>query len=372
VQQDTYNGTLHTGDLSAPAIITFSQDTASITHSGNTFRVWLKDVQIHEVRINEFELSHPAQSLRFSFSSNFFIKTAVRYHLKVIRVSPEKKTPPWKTILLITGLIPALFLGSQVLSLLVASWLTKKVTLKKESEFFSDFPELAINDPVCGDERTTAILKNFRNRILPDPGHRSIIKIALVKNNMQNAYAAPGGQVVILSGLLTALRHQDELAGILAHEISHVLKRHSFKAMVKAQTMGILSMFLGFRSGEHLNQIASLKFSRFQEIEADQMGARLLLRLGLNPVRLADGLISITKGRWQSSAEMLSTHPSLQNRLGRLTSISNLVKERRPGFIWKEKAINDANWEHLKKACTLSDKEKKNQKQRKPSLKTRH
>lgn len=140
-------------------------------------------------------------------------------------------------------------------------------------------------------------------------------RFELARDPSVNAYAAPGGFVVVHAGLLAAAEGPEELAGVLAHEVGHVTRRHSLRQMVfQAGFAAALRLVLGSPDGAvgvlagSARQLSSLGFSREQEREAD-LEALLLLQQARLP---ADGLARFF-GRLSSQAggapAWLSTHP---------------------------------------------------------------
>jgi Zn-dependent protease with chaperone function len=155
-------------------------------------------------------------------------------------------------------------------------------------------------------------------------------------DTMVNAFALPGGHVVINSGLISAARTPEEVAGVLAHEISHVQKRHSIKQMVSSLgVFAVVQLFFGDVSGilgvllENSSFLMSRKFSREHEFEADDNAFLILERANINP----EGLISffeILQERYEKQSDeekeaideyladgmqLLSTHPETRERI---------------------------------------------------------
>lgn len=140
-----------------------------------------------------------------------------------------------------------------------------------------------------------------------------------------NAFALPGGHVVVFTGLLQASESAEELAGVLAHEISHVELRHVLRNMIHGlgwrAVLGVaLWDFSGGVWGEMAGELGNLGYSRDLELEADREGVRLLRRSGL-PV---EGMASFFKRMGQNGKSMptlLSSHPSDSERLAALSEI---------------------------------------------------
>jgi predicted Zn-dependent protease len=135
-----------------------------------------------------------------------------------------------------------------------------------------------------------------------------------------NAFALPGGFIVVNSGLLAEARTGEEVAAVLAHEMSHVTLRHSTKRI--AGGLGVsaaLALALGFvdvgAPAYTLSYLASLGYERDQEREADEHGQALLERAGISPLGMATFFERLSSSL--SPPELLSTHPDPGDRAER-------------------------------------------------------
>ena len=141
-----------------------------------------------------------------------------------------------------------------------------------------------------------------------------------------NAFALPGGQIFITYALFSKLENEDQLAGVLAHEIVHVFGRHSAERMAKqGLTQGILSgVAVGFdpstaQGAAAIANVLNLKYGRNDELESDALGVRLLINAGYN----ANALIDVMKILEEASGpnrvpERMSTHPDPGNRIEKI------------------------------------------------------
>jgi beta-barrel assembly-enhancing protease len=145
-----------------------------------------------------------------------------------------------------------------------------------------------------------------------------------------NAFALPGGQIFITVGLLKLLDSEDEIAGVLGHEIGHVVGRHSNEQMAKAQlSQGLVNAVVmaggteyGMAAGQMAQFVSQLKntaYGRGDELESDQLGVRFMIRAGYDPnalIRVMAVLKKAAAGR--APPEFLSTHPDPDNRVERI------------------------------------------------------
>lgn len=142
-----------------------------------------------------------------------------------------------------------------------------------------------------------------------------------------NAFALPGGQIFITQALLDKLGSDDQVAGVLAHEISHVLARHGAQQMAKAQLTQGLTGAAVIASGDYntgrlaqmVGQMVNMRYGREDEIESDTLGVRLMREAGYKP----EAMIEVMKILAQSSKggntpEFFSTHPNPDNRIQRI------------------------------------------------------
>lgn len=159
-----------------------------------------------------------------------------------------------------------------------------------------------------------------------------------------NAFAAPGGVIVVHSGLIAQTAQAEELAGVLAHEVAHVEQRHSLKNLMKTAGLGVLlSLALGDFSGTALGNAAGklteLKFSRDAETDADREGLRRLVDAGIAPHPMADFFSKLGSKESGMMPSMLATHPASAEREERLRSMIAALPARQYAplpFNWTE------------------------------------
>lgn len=146
-----------------------------------------------------------------------------------------------------------------------------------------------------------------------------------------NAFAIPGGIVVVNSGLIARTRSADELAGVLAHEVQHVERRHTLQQMIHtAGWAAVLAVALGdvsAISGVLIHQLGNLRNSRKLESEADREGLLAMARAGIPLDGMASFLkLLITEQEGTASSPnftLLSTHPATAERLAEIEKLSN-------------------------------------------------
>lgn len=152
-----------------------------------------------------------------------------------------------------------------------------------------------------------------------------------------NAFATPGGHIFVTRGLLMQLRSEAELAGVLAHEIAHVVQKHHLNAVLKQKGLGIgaevLSQYAKHK-GQHegttskvlggLKEVSTRGLDKGDEYEADRMGVVIAARAGYDPYGLPTVLQTLEALNAQDSALALlfETHPAPSARLDALEAMT--------------------------------------------------
>ena len=188
---------------------------------------------------------------------------------------------------------------------------------------------------LLNDRNTDRYLNRIVTRLAAyAPGAKYPYQIKAVNAAEVNAFALPGGPMYVYRGLLETARSEGELAGVLAHEMSHVALRHgthqASKAYLAQSGLGILGGLLGKSAGTSnvVNAIGGvglnvvfLKFSRDDEYQADQVGAQIMARAGYDPLAMAS-LFELLRAQQSSNPskveQFLSDHPSSADREARI------------------------------------------------------
>jgi len=163
----------------------------------------------------------------------------------------------------------------------------------------------------------------------------------VIKEDVYNAFATPAGHIFVYSGLLDAMDEEEELAGILGHEIAHVYCRHISQKIERSKKIGIATM-AGIAAGILLGvggageaasavtmgsvaagQSAELSYSRENEMQADQLGLKFITEAGYNVSGLLKILKKIRAKTWFGSDQIptyLMTHPAVEDRIAYIAS----------------------------------------------------
>src|SRR5882672_7890099 len=168
-----------------------------------------------------------------------------------------------------------------------------------------------------------------------------------------NAFALPGGPMYVNRGMIEAARTEGEVAGVMAHELSHVALRHGTAQATKAQKYavgaGIAGILGTILAGPAVGQLAQLpigayflKFSREYETEADLLGARIMANAGYDPRDLANMFRTIER-QGGGGGGFLSDHPSSSDRYARINQeaqylrVQNRFQDDRQFYAIKER-----------------------------------
>ena len=240
------------------------------------------------------------------------------------------------------GLAAGFFLGLSLL--LVPDAPAQRTLLKQGWNKFSPQDDINLGKraatdaekllPPCNAPKVDAYLTQLGTRLaqkLPTGGVQYPFEFHCVNDKAINAFALPGGYVFVNRGAIEAADNEAQLAGVIAHELSHVALRHgtnqATKAMLAETGLGIFGALFGDTTGGALlTQLGSftaggvlLRYSRTAESQADVMGTQVLYDAGYDPRALAqffEKLEAETKGK--NPPEFFSDHPNPEHRVGRV------------------------------------------------------
>jgi hypothetical protein len=175
------------------------------------------------------------------------------------------------------------------------------------------------------------------------------VEPAVLNTSVPNAFALPGGRVFVLRGLLDKAQSVDEVAGVLAHELGHVVHRDGLRQMIASGGTGFLfGLLLGDVSGSGAVIIAgrtlvSSAYSREAEANADAFAAKVLRGLGRSPRPLGEFLLRMTGEQKDGVIALLASHPLTQDRLAALKAADMPVTG--------PQLLTDDEWRALKGIC---------------------
>lgn len=151
-----------------------------------------------------------------------------------------------------------------------------------------------------------------------------------------NAFALPGGQIFLTAALYSRLQSEDQLAGVLGHEIGHVIERHAAERIAKQElsqgiTGAVVAATQDYNSAHYAQMISNtinMKYGRDQELESDQWGVKLMMGAGYNPQALKEVMAILAQASGgQQQPEFMSSHPSPENRVGRIQESIDMINQ---------------------------------------------
>jgi predicted Zn-dependent protease len=202
--------------------------------------------------------------------------------------------------------------------------------------------------PMLNDGPTRSFVERIGDRLvaeIPDglqqPGFRYTFDVVNLREI--NAFALPGGPMFLHRGMLEAARTDAEVAGVMAHELSHVILRHGTVQASKAQKFQlgaiagqVLGSIVGGRTGSAIAQGSQfglgtyfLKYSREYEREADLLGAQIMARAGYDPREMANMFQTIARRGGSGGPEWLSDHPNPGNRYDAINREASMLRVQR-------------------------------------------
>ncbi len=190
--------------------------------------------------------------------------------------------------------------------------------------------------PVLNDNQTQQYIENVGERLvnaIPPEFRNSAFNYTFKVVNASdiNAFALPGGPMYVNRGMIQAARNEGEMAGVMAHEISHVALRHATAQATKQGSvknqLGMIGLILGgaILGGDAGAQLGALgavawqtKYSREYETQADILGARIMANAGYDPRDLANMFQTIAQQGGGRGPEWISSHPDPGNRFQKI------------------------------------------------------
>jgi Zn-dependent protease with chaperone function len=208
---------------------------------------------------------------------------------------------------------------------------------------------LAPPDARCADARRFEVLRGIVQTLAASaPPSPYTYRVYVVDDPLINAFAAPGGFIVMHHGLLKVTERPEELAGVLAHEISHVVARHGTRALARELSLrALISIATGDVSGLNqaigaAGQLGTLRYRRADEEEADREGFAMLVAARIDPGGMISFLERLRRERpdLPRGFEYLSTHPATENRIAalrqRAATTRVAARPLLPGYRWAD------------------------------------
>jgi Zn-dependent protease with chaperone function len=249
---------------------------------------------------------------------------------------------------LVGGVLLATVLGLWFQSDLLVEIAVSRIPMEWEQKLGeSAYRDFLSHQEVMKEGPAVAALGEMTQRMtaqIPDSPYK--FEVTVVKSDVVNAFALPGGYVVVFTGLMKKAESGEEVAGVLSHELNHVLQRHGLERMVKSLgLMAVAAIVFGNQQGlvgmmKQLGvELFTLKFGREQETEADLKGLQLLQRAKIDPAGMITFFERLSE-KDEGRMEWLSTHPMSAARAERLKAeLADLPKKTPEPFTFEWKQV---------------------------------
>lgn len=199
--------------------------------------------------------------------------------------------------------------------------------------------------PALDEARTNTFIQRVGKRLtaqIPSQYRQPAFRYTFEVLNLSdiNAFALPGGPMFLNRGMIEAARTEGEVAGVMAHELAHVVLRHGTVQASRAQKYQLgalagqaLGAIIGGRTGEVVAEglgiglgVHFLRYSREFEREADLVGAQIMARAGYDPRQMASMFETIERAGGGRGPEWLSSHPNPGNRAQAITREAGMLR----------------------------------------------
>ncbi len=348
----------------APCLVHIDDHGLTITFEVDDTKAWSEGVSFSDLTVSAGGFDHDQLVLKWAGlhgERTLYLKNA-----EVIRAfrqaAPEQLSAPLERAAehvrqvrqrrrlvwsLVGGSVVALVLGLWLGSDLLVKMAVDRIPIEWERKLGeSAYKDFLTSQEIVKEGVAVSAVEEMTHRlveqILDNP---YTFEVTVVKSDVVNAFALPGGYIVVFTGLLKKAETGEEVAGVLGHELNHVLQRHGLERIVRQLGLvAVVSIVLGDQQGlaglmKRLGvEFMTLKFGREQETEADMTGLQLLVRAKIDP----SGMISFFQRlaeKDEGRMEWLSTHPMSQGRAERLKAEVAAMPKLSPtpfSFEWGE------------------------------------
>ncbi|MBX9947351.1 MAG: M48 family metallopeptidase [Reyranella sp.] len=212
------------------------------------------------------------------------------------------------------------------------------------------FDELVADKDECHGKRGLAAINGLANELARAAGYPHEVTVHIIEGGPVNAFTLPGGILVFYSELIEQAKDRAQVAGVLAHEIGHVVHHHPIKGIARQYGIELLAKLVSGGYSDLLNTLTSggnillaLRNGRAFEREADATGVALLEKLGLRADGIAgffEQMLEKEPGDAASAAGIWSSHPPTRERI----AATQRPATGRPAF-------SDADWKALREVC---------------------
>jgi beta-barrel assembly-enhancing protease len=223
-----------------------------------------------------------------------------------------------KVLILTVAVIGGILLLNIIFSSLVADVGLKTITPEYEAQLGEEMFNATVPQTLV-DERRTAIAQAFTDKLhLSDKYH---IEVCVLRAREVNAFAIPGGHIVVYSGLLDKMQSYDEFVALLGHESSHIIERHTTRSILKELSTKLFLIFfmdvsqVGSILLLNADKLRGLSYSRSLEREADEKGLAIMQRNKVDMNGMLQMFNRLKEADTLGTPAFLNTHPLTDDRI---------------------------------------------------------
>jgi len=209
-------------------------------------------------------------------------------------------------------------------------------------------------DSICGRADGQAAYVKLLTKLRQAANLNTDVQSAVLRTDVPNAFALPGGKVYLFNGLLAKADNPDEIAGVLAHELGHLKHRDNMRGMIyNGGSSFLIGLLFGDVTGSSAlifasRSLVTASYSREAEQNADSVTIEVMHKLGRSPKPMGELLFRVTGKEGGRNLSILASHPLTEDRLQRMSG------EDRP--VSGKPLLTDKEWAALKAICGQSAK----------------
>ncbi len=300
------------------------------------------------VQVRTLYLKHPDLIRAFRAAAPDHLSQPFEQAAERVRQVRHRHRVMWGTV---AGSIVAVALGLWFGADLLVEMAVSRIPVEWEQKLgeaaYKDF--LSHQDVMKEGPAVKAVEEMAQRLAEQIPNNPYKFQVTVVKSDVVNAFALPGGYVVVFTGLMKKADSGEEVAGVLGHELNHVLQRHGMERIVKnLGVMAVVAIIVGDQQGliglmrQVGVELLTLKFDRAQETEADLTGLQLVYRAKIDPKGMITFFQKLSE-KDEGRIEWFSTHPMSSARADRLKAeLAALPRHSSEPFTFEWKTVQEA------------------------------
>lgn len=264
----------------------------------------------------------------------------------------RRRSSTAKALVVALGIVAIAVGGFVVGSRALVAWLAPRVPVEWEVSLGRSVVErMAPAAERCDDSAAVTGVRRIVQRLATTSTSPYDFQVYVVSDPAVNAFAAPGGFIVVNSGLLAEVETPEQLAGVLAHEVQHVLHRHSTRALLREMPLRlVLSLATGGAietAASVVVTLGSLRYMRADESEADRDAVRMLAAARIDPAAMVQFMRTLEAGDAGTPRVIsyLSSHPHTSDRVATLQALATQTPTR-PAPL-----LGDQEWQTIQESC---------------------